>query len=138
MFKLHTPNFKKLLKKEQKNIIGSTQKTDKVAKKIKEPEAEHKKTKPKFNILALFKKKKTEEKERRIEYYKKEIKKQKKKKVRIQERRHKLRFYLERAGLAITPESLSKKLFNISVFINLIISAFFRLCFRLGKFLAII
>lgn len=123
MFKPHIPNFKKPLKKEQKNVREVAQKTDEAAKKIKEPEAEHKKTKPKFNILALFKKKKIEG-ERRIEYYKKEIKKQEKKKVRIQERRHKLRFYLERAGLAITPESLSKKLFNISVFINLVISAF--------------
>jgi len=124
MFKLHIPNFKKLLKKEQKSIIETAQKTDKVTKKVKEPEDEHIKTKPKFNILGLFKKKKTEKKEGRIEYYKKQLKKQEKKRVRVQERKHKLGFYLERAGLGIAPELLSKRLFNISIFINLIISSF--------------
>ena len=112
MFKPRIPHLKKLLKKEQKNIIETTQKTkgqktDKVAKKVKEPETEHKKTKPKLNILGFFKKKRIEGKERGIEYYKKEIKKQEKNKVRVLERRHKLRFYLERAGLGIAPDSLS-------------------------------
>ena len=116
MFKPRIPDFKNLLKKGQK--------TDKVAEKIKEPEAEHKKTKPKLNILGFFKKKGIEGEKRGIEYYKKEIKKQEKKRVRVLERRHKLKFYLERAGLGITPESLSKKLFNATVLINLGISAF--------------
>ena len=116
MFKLHIPDLKKFLKKEQK--------TDKAAEKVKEPEAKQKKTKPKLNILGFFKKKEIEGKGRGIEYYKNEIKKQEKKRVRVLERRHKLKFYLERAGLGIAPESLSKKLFNATVLINLGISAF--------------
>ena len=116
MFKLRIPDLKKFLKKEQK--------TDKAAEKVKEPEAEQKKTKPKLNILGFFKKKGIEGEKRGIEYYKKEIKKQEKKRVRVLERRYKLKFYLERAGLGITPESLSKKLFNATVLINLGISAF--------------
>ena len=52
------------------------------------------------------------------------MKKKKKKRATIQERRHKLRFYLERAGLSIDASSLPKKFFNACVLINLVISAF--------------
>ena len=68
MFKTRIPDFKNRLKKGKK--------TDKGAEKIKEPEAEHKKTKPKLNILGFFKKKGIEGEKRGVEYYKKEIKKQ--------------------------------------------------------------
>jgi len=90
---------------------------DVIAKKAKEPETEH--TKIKFDILSSFKKKKAEE-VKGIEYFKKQVKKR----ATVLERRHKLRFYLERAGLGIRPEALSKNIFNIGVFINLVISAF--------------
>jgi len=79
--------------------------------------------KPKLNFFGFFKKKKTEE-GKGIEYFKKQIKKKKKRRATVLERRHRLRYYIDRAGFAIGPESLSKKLFNISVIINLIISAF--------------
>jgi len=72
--------------------------------------------------LIFSRKKKTEEL-KGIEYYKKQIQKKGKKRATVQERRHKLRNYLERAGLNILPESLSKNIFNVSVVINLIISA---------------
>ena len=88
---------------------------------IKQEELTNKKTKPKF--LSFFKKKKAEE-VKGIEYFKKRIKKEEKKRATVLERRHKLRFYLERAGLGIRPEALSKNIFNINVFINLVISAF--------------
>jgi pilus assembly protein TadC len=113
MFKLPIPNLNKLLKKKE----GSS-------KDIKEQKSEYKKLKPKLNIFDFFRKKREENKERGIEYFKKQIKKKKETRELIQGRRHKLRFYIEKAGLSIAPESLSKKLFNICVFINLVISAF--------------
>ena len=58
------------------------------------------------------------------EYSKELIKKKEKKRAIVWERRHKLKFYLERAGLSIEPRSLSKKLFNVCIFINLVASAF--------------
>ncbi len=124
MFKLPIPNFKKLLEKKKGDSTGSAkeQKTEKITKKAEE--ADRKKTKPKFNIPEFFRKKKIKGKEKGIEYFKKQIKKKEKKRAIVQERRYKLRFYLERAGLSIEPESLSKKLFNACVFINLVISAF--------------
>ncbi|MCH8329708.1 MAG: type II secretion system F family protein [Nanoarchaeota archaeon] len=124
MPKPHIPNFKKLLEKKKGYSPSSIkeQKTEKITKKLEE--AERKKTKPKFNILGFFRKKKIEKEEKGIEYFKKQIKKKEKKRAIVWERRHKLRFYLERAGLSIEPRSLSKKLFNACVFINLVASAF--------------
>ena len=92
------------------------------AKKQKEQTIVDKKAKPNLNFLGFFKKK--EQKTSTIEHYKKQLKKKQKKRAIVQIRRHRLRFYLERAGLDIAPESLSKKLFNICVFINLAISSF--------------
>jgi pilus assembly protein TadC len=122
MFKLPLPNLKKILEKKKGSINDTKEKTGKIAEKVEEPR--YKKIKPKFNILGFFGKKKIEKKERSIEYFKKQIKLKGKKKTVVQERRHKLRFYLEKAGLSIDPKSLSKKLFNLCVFINLVASAF--------------
>jgi len=79
--------------------------------------------KPKLNIFNFFSKK-NGVKEKKIEYFKNKLKEQAKKRAIILERRHRLRFYLERAGLDINPEWLSKRLFDICIFINLVISAF--------------
>ncbi len=140
------PNFKKIPSKKQEKAIGTApkakgKKDEKVkSEKIKSRsffsffkkkktgereiaiEQKDKKTKPKLSILGLFKKKEMEEKG--IEYFKKQIKEKAKKRQLVQERRHRLKSYLERAGLDIPPQWLSKKLFNISVLINLVISAF--------------
>ena len=117
MSKLNIHHFKKLLEKKQKKIKETSPKG-------KEEKTEPKKVKSKFNIFDFFKKKKLETKEGTIEHLKKQIKKRQKKKAIIQERKHRLRFYLERAGLDISSGSLSKKLFNVCIFINLVISAF--------------
>ncbi len=124
MFKLPIPNFKKILEKKKGDSASNTkeQKTEKITKKLEE--AEHKKTKPKLNIFGFFRKKEDVQEKKGIEYFKKQIKKKEKERALAQERRHKLGFYLERAGLSIEPKSLSKKLFNLCVFINLIASAF--------------
>jgi pilus assembly protein TadC len=76
--------------------------------------------KPKF-LLRIFKRKKVEG---RIEHFKKKAKKREKILAEAHERRHKLKFYLERAGLGFNPESLPRKFFNVCVFVNLGISAF--------------
>jgi pilus assembly protein TadC len=99
------PSLKEFLKKKQEETANQADKP-----------------KPKFNIFPFFKKK--HKKEGKIEHFKKEIKKQEKKRASVQKRRHNLILYVEKAGLSIAPELVSKKLFNICVFINLIISAF--------------
>jgi pilus assembly protein TadC len=106
MFKHHRHN--KILEKKQEEVKA----------KIEQ------KPRMKLNIFALFKRKKAEKKEKGIEYFKKQIKKKERKRSTAQERKHRLRFYLEKAGLGIAPESLSKKLFNLCVLINLVISVF--------------
>lgn len=86
--------------------------------------SENKKTWLKPNIFGFLKKKKVEKEEKNVEYFKKQIKEQEKKRATIQERRRKLRFYIERAGLGMHPDFISKLIFNLCVFINLAISAF--------------
>ena len=80
-------------------------------------------TGPKFSLLNLFRKKK-EEGGKGIEYFKKEVRKQEKKRAIVQDRRKKLGFYLEKAGLGLDPRWLSKSIFNLCVLVNLVISAF--------------
>lgn len=124
MFKLPTPHFKKILEKKKGYPIKDIkeQKNEKIAKKVEE--INPKKTNPKLNIFGFFRKKENIQEKKGIEYFKKQRKKKEKKRALVQERRYKLRFYLEKAGLSIDPRSLSKKLFNLCVFINLIASAF--------------
>jgi pilus assembly protein TadC len=80
--------------------------------------------KTKSNIFSLFKKKEAAKKEGVIESYKKKVKKQQQHRAIIQERRHKLMYYVEKAGLNIPLKALSKVIFNICVLINLVISFF--------------
>ena len=74
--------------------------------------------------FSLFRKKETVKEEGTIEHYKKQIKRQQRRMETIQERKHKLLNYIERAGLNIPRQTLSKTIFNICVLINLPISAF--------------
>lgn len=104
------------------NIFRRKKDVDSIDKNLERLQKEVNK-KPKFSILGIFKKKK-EEKVGGIEYFKKQREKKSRERTKVQERRHKLRYYLERAGFGITPEMLSKRLFNISIFINLVISGF--------------
>ncbi|MEK6876560.1 MAG: type II secretion system F family protein [Nanoarchaeota archaeon] len=78
----------------------------------------------KLGIFSLFRKKETVKEESVIEHYKKQVKKQQQRKETIQEKRHKLLNYIERAGLGMPHQLLSKTIFNICVLINLVISAF--------------
>lgn len=59
-----------------------------------------------------------------IERIKKEEKNKAKKRAILQERKHKIKDYFERAGFFIDPSSMSKKIFNLCVIINLALSAF--------------
>ncbi|MBI2135340.1 type II secretion system F family protein [Candidatus Woesearchaeota archaeon] len=79
---------------------------------------------PKLSLLGFFSKRKKEGEGKGIEYFKKEIRKQEKKRAVVQDRRKKLGFYLEKAGLSLDPRWLSKSIFNLCVVINLAISAF--------------
>ena len=94
-----------LFKRKEENMLD---------KKPKEKEeVTDKLSKPNPNILSLFRKKETVKEEGAIEHYKKQIKKQQRKRETMQERRHKLLNYIERAGLGIPQQTLSKTIFNI-------------------------
>ena len=71
-----------------------------------------------------FFKKKEDGSEGIIEKIKKEERRKAKKRATIQERKHKIKDYFERAGLFIDPSSLSRRIFNVCVVINLGISSF--------------
>ena len=73
--------------------------------------------------INIFKKKKEASKEGTIEYFKKKYKKAQQKKLTAQEKRQKLKGYLEKAGLDVNPKGLFKIFFNIALLINLLISA---------------
>ena len=113
MFKLK-PNFGKFLKRK---------KEDNAAVKEQKDESKDAK-KPKFRLLDFLRKKKEEEKAGKIESFKKDVKRQEKKKAIVQDRRRKLRFYLEKAGLGLDPKWLSKNIFNLCIIMNLILSVF--------------
>src|SRR3989338_8785058 len=112
MFKI---NFGKFLKKKADESVPE--------QKAKQEKFDNK-AEPKFSLLGLFRKKKKEEDGKGIEYFKKEIRKQEKKRAIVQDRRKRLGFYLEKAGLSLDPRWLSKNIFNLCVVINLVISAF--------------
>ncbi len=104
-----------LFKRKEENV------PDKVSKGKDEM---HELSKPKLGIFSLFRKKETVKEESVIEHYKKQVKKQQQRKETAQERKHKLLNYIERAGLGIPHQLLSKTIFNICVLINLLISVF--------------
>ena len=78
-----------------------------------------------FSIKYIFRKKTDAiQPERRIDFFKKKFKKAQQKKLIIKERKQRIRAYLERAGLEISTQKLSKIFFNIAVLINLVISSY--------------
>ena len=78
-----------------------------------------------FKIKNLFKKKTdTAQPERRIEFFKRKFKKAQQKSIVKQERKQRIRGYIEKAGVDISPQKLSKTFFNIAVLINLAISSY--------------
>jgi|TARA_B100002003_G_C14054983_1_gene508009 pilus assembly protein TadC len=70
----------------------------------------------------LKRKKEGVNKESRIEFFKKKIREKAKKKEKVQQRKHKMGFYIERAGIDLNIRKLSKTIFNLCVLINLVIS----------------
>ncbi|MBI2652984.1 type II secretion system F family protein [Candidatus Woesearchaeota archaeon] len=78
-----------------------------------------------FSIKNIFKKK-TEavQPEKKIEFFKKKFKKAQQKKLMAQERRQRIKNYLERAGLDISTQKLSKIFFNIAILTNLAVSGY--------------
>lgn len=77
-----------------------------------------------FNLKNIFKKKSDTKPETRIEFFKKKLRTDQQKKAISQQRRQRIKEYLERAGLEINHQQLSKTFFNIAVLINLLISAY--------------
>ncbi len=76
-------------------------------------------------IKGLFKKKESSaQPEKRIEFFKKKLKKAQQKDIKAQARRQRIKNYLDRAGIDINPQRISKIFFNLSVLINLAISAY--------------
>src|SRR3990167_2189912 len=72
--------------------------------------------------LNFFKRRGEPERESRIEFFKKKLKKGVERRELAQQRKHRLRYYLERSGLGIDTGKLSKRLFNLCILINLAIS----------------
>lgn len=61
--------------------------------------------------------------ERRIDFFKKKFKKAQERKLRAQERKQRLKYYFERAGIEVNTQKLLKLFFNIAIVINLLVSA---------------
>lgn len=68
--------------------------------------------------------KKEASQERRIDFFKKKFKKAQQKKLIAQERKQRLKEYIERAGIDINTQRLSRIFFNIAILINLLISGY--------------
>src|SRR3989338_6484529 len=77
-----------------------------------------------FSIKNIFRKKSGPAQEKRIEFFKNKFKKAQQKKVMSQERRLRLKQYIERAGFEITTSRLNKIFFNAAILINFAISGF--------------
>lgn len=78
-----------------------------------------------FKLKNTFKKKIDEShQERKIDFFKRKFKESQQKKLIQQQRRQKLKAYLEIAGIEIDSKKLFKFFFNISILINLLISGY--------------
>ncbi len=88
-----------------------------------------------FKIKSIFKKKTDAAKpDNSIEFLKKKFKQAQQKKLIAQERRQRIKDYIERAGLEVSIQKLSKTFFNIAVLINLTISAYLIYYFSVNIF----
>ena len=77
-----------------------------------------------FSIKNLFKKKSDLSQEKRIDFFKKKFKREQQKKIKAQERKQRLKQYIERSGFEINLSRLNRVFFSIAVLINLAISGF--------------
>lgn len=77
-----------------------------------------------FGIKNPFKKKTEAKPEGRIDFFKKSLKKAEQRKLILQERKQRLKAYLERAGIEVNQKRLFAIFFNIAILINLLISAY--------------
>lgn len=78
-----------------------------------------------FSIKNIFKKKdNSAQPEKRIEFFKKKFNKAQQKKIKAQERKQRLKDYIEKSGFQVNLQKLYKAFFNIAIAVNLVISAF--------------
>ena len=77
-----------------------------------------------FSIKNIFSKKGHPEQEKRIEFFKNKFRKAQQKKAMAQERKLRLKLYIERAGFEISTSRLNKIFFNAAILINFAISGF--------------
>lgn len=77
-----------------------------------------------FSVKNMFRKKTEAKPERRIDFFREKFRKAQQKKITAQERKQKLREYLERAGIEINTKKLFKIFFNIAILINLLVSGY--------------
>src|SRR3989344_2964347 len=77
-----------------------------------------------LSIKNLFKKKPEQiTPEGKIEFFRKKYKKEQQKKINSQERKQRLKNYIERAGFEVNVQTLKRIFFNTAIIINLIFSA---------------
>jgi len=78
-----------------------------------------------LSIKNIFKRKGTSAKpEKRIEFFKNKLKNYEEKRLKVQRRKQRIKEYLERAGLNINAQKISKIIFNLAILVNLLISAY--------------
>lgn len=76
-----------------------------------------------FSIKNLFKKKEIKP-ERSIASLKKSYQKAQQRRITAQERRQRIREYVEKAGIEVNTQKLTKLFFNIAIIINLLVSSY--------------
>ena len=76
-----------------------------------------------FSIKNLFRKKTEIKPEGKIESLKSQYKKEQQKKIKAQDRKQRLKDYIERAGFEVNVQKLKRIFFNTAIVINLIFSA---------------
>lgn len=76
------------------------------------------------DIVKRWKERRKEQRAPKLDQLKKQAARVKQRKLLAQQRRHRVREYLMKAGIPVEPEGLAKLLFKFSVFINLAISAY--------------
>ncbi|MBS3131180.1 type II secretion system F family protein [Candidatus Woesearchaeota archaeon] len=72
----------------------------------------------------IKRKKEKEKKEGKLEFFRKNEIKRREKTAIAQERKQRLRYYLERAGISINPKAISKRIFSLCIIINLVITSY--------------
>jgi pilus assembly protein TadC len=99
----------KAVQSEQKNVDNALSDINQIQK-------------PKFNVLSFFKKKTAMKKGN--SFTPNSLTKEKRKRALVQERKHRFREHLEKAGIETEPGLITKRIYNIVIILALIISAF--------------